>query len=355
MKWLLPLAFVCGCGAFGDAATPLPERTTCPTLETRISHLLQLVDDGKLPGLQSAVAEDIGQDSRVRLVDAVLHILKALPAGTFETLKPLVDSGALDAVGGPLGDAMAAVVELGDPGYYAIGKAGTLLTQCTGKPLLATLNEMLGDAAFRANLLALLAPDSGLSDLIKKLNIDFTKVESRAGFVALLKAIVASLSQPSFDVEHDLIGEQGLLGLLGDRTKPPLSILSGLLGPLLQTGPRLTSVQLVTTCLLTTDPNDELFGLVFDVLHAGAIKLGGAPAAPAPQLDVLGLIDTLGRPILGVLVNQDSVRASLVVVTAALLSPAESQKVVPDLVVIFREGVLSEVMDLLVTLATHSC
>ena len=354
MRWVVATAVAAlGCGAFGEVADPLPEQTLCPKLETRIGKLLQLVDEGKLPGLQSAIAEDLSQDTRVRLVDAVLSILKGLPSGTFETLKPLVQSGALDAVTGPAATALDAVVQLGDPGYQALERAGALLEQCTGKPLLATLDELLGDPAFRDALMALLAPDSGAAGLLAKL--DFSKIENRAGIVALLKAVVTSISQPGFDVVHDLTGEHGILGILGDRTKPPLSTLAGLLDALMAKGPRLESVQLVTSCLLTTDPEDRLFGLVFDVLHASAAAPASPPPASAPQVDVLGLVDTLVRPILDVLVQQDAVRASLVVVSVSLLRPAMAVKVVPDLVVVFREGVLSEVMDLLITLATKSC
>jgi len=313
-----------GCGAFEQDARPLPETTQCVKLEQRLTTFLQLLEDGRLDGLRSVTQRDFTADSRTRLIDALLKIIDALPPGTIRELSPLIDSGQLDQVAGTLGGVLGAVTE-----YEGLGIVGKLLEQCTGKPLLITLEELLSDEA-------LLAEIETLGGVDIQLPIDLSKLENKAGFQALIRALITSISDSGFDVA-DIVA-----------IVPQLeSLLTALLAP----GPRLESVQLVTRCLLQADPEDELAGTLFDIVRADlpAVSIDLYPGGTTETIQRIGL------PLIRLLVADDTVRGSLVIGIAVLLRPKTAEKLVPDLVTLIQAGAVGELLDVLLTLAIGEC
>ncbi len=321
---LVAMVIVAGCGAYDHNAAPLADTGACTPVEARLSTFLELLDQGRLAGLRSVTQNDFMHDQRTRLIDALIKVIDALPPGTISGLKALIDSGQTDNLAGGLGGVLAAIDD-----YEGLGIVRKMLEQCTGKPLLVTLEGLLADEAFVAELLA-------LADTEIALPIDFSQVENRAGFQALMRALLTSISTPGFDV--------------ADITAV-VPQLESLLVPLLAPGEPLMSVQLVTGCLLEADPQDALAGLLFDVIRA----------APEPiPLDLFagGIQETLDRialPILRLLIGDDVVRGSLVIGMSVLFRPNVAEKFVPDLVQLIEAGAVDELMDVLVTLAVGGC
>ena len=347
-----------GCSAFDRDASPLAPASDCPRVEEKLDGLLKLVAEERLTGLQQAISEDITADVRSRLVDLLLDVINALPVGTFSGLKPLVISGQADDLANPLADLLEAVVALGGTGYDGLAVGGKLLQQCTGRPLLVNLRTLLSDAVTRQHLEALLAGDGlDLGALLSDLGIDLTSLEGRAGLQALVRGLLTAISREDFQID-DLVGEEGLLSLLLDPNDETMAALTAVLQALLAPGEPLQSVQLVTSCLLEADADDRLVGLLFDLLADGALDgllSGGASSGPELYGGGLGTIDQLLLPLLELLIVDEAARASAVITFSTLLQPDVARKVVPDLIVISREGVIGELLDLLSSLASGEC
>lgn len=347
-----------GCSAFDRDASPLAPASDCPRVEEKLDGLLKLVAEERLTGLQQAISEDITADVRSRLVDLLLDVINALPEGTFSGLKPLVISGQADDLANPLADLLEAVVALGGTGYDGLAVGGKLLQQCTGRPLLVNLRTLLSDAVTRQHLEALLAGDGlDLGALLSDLGIDLTSLEGRAGLQALVRGLLTAISREDFQID-DLVGEEGLLSLLLDPNDETMAALTAVLQALLAPGEPLQSVQLVTSCLLEADADDRLVGLLFDLLADGALDgllSGGASSGPELYGGGLGTIDQLLLPLLELLIVDEAARASAVITFSTLLQPDVARKVVPDLIVISREGVIGELLDLLSSLASGEC
>jgi len=348
-----------GCGAFSDNASPLDTPAPCPTVDERVQTLQTLVDEGRLSGLKDAIENEISADTRTRLLDVLFRIIAALPPSTFETvgdLTNIVDDTLLDS----LTEVLSVVVDLGDPAYAAFGTVGTMMEDCTGKPLLITIAELLRDDAFRADLEGLLQSEAGLMGALDEMGVDFSNPEARIGFQTFMRGIVAYISKPDFEVS-ELTGPGGLLwGLVAEGTPTPtLDEMAKLMDHMMQSGSRLQSIQQITTCFLDIDSEDQLLGLVFDVLHITTVKNiglgGGTGEGVAADVPIDTLVDDMLLPVLDLLVEDDAVRASLVVVVSAMVRPSVVAKVMPDLLVLMEEGALIEVLDLFVALNAGTC
>lgn len=338
------------CGAFGDNAQPVKSGgDSCPTADERIDVLLGMLDQDKLSGLKRAMSEDLTVDLRMRLVHALLQIVDALPAGSISGLLPLVEGGSLDDALIPLADILEAASD-----YPALALGGKVLNQCTGKPLLATLRSLLAEPESRAALETVVGGDLDVSALLADLGIDLGQLTHKTGFQALLRAVLTSISAPGFDI-GDLVGEEGLLALVIDPQDPAISALIVLLERLLLPGPRLESVRLVTSCLLLTDSNDRLTGLVFDLLASGTLLSGATPELSLYDGGILEVLDRLVSPLLGVLIDDEVSRESLVLAAGVLLREDVAARALPDIIALVREGALGGILDLVVTLDTGVC
>ncbi len=366
MRWaLLLVVAVSGC-AFHEDSSPVSYHyrngKVCTPIHELTPTVTKLVEEGAVKGMAEVLGHDLLPDLRTRLVGALLEIVKALPTSTFLGLEPLLaDTSSLNQALAPVTRIVDGVVKSGETGYQALAVAGPLLIDCEGKPLLGALADALREPAVVAAIDALLSPESstGLNTLLEKLGLDFTKIESKDGFVALLTIIVHGISEPGFDVDA-LLGEKGLLGALLDPKTPPMPALTTIGNALLAPGPRLDATQKVTRCLEIVDAEKRLYGLVFDLLHSGAITLGGAPDPKAPKLPALwggtkGTIDALVLPLLDLLATDNDVRGSLVAVVATLVRPSMAKKMMPDLVTVLARGVLAEVLEVLVVVAKGTC
>ena len=123
---------------------------------------------------------------------------------------------------------------------------------------------------------------------------------------------------------------------------------------LLAPGPPLESMQLVVECMVEADTDNELPGLVFDVLHAG-VQDNSLDSLVLYDGGLLETIDRLVRPLIGLLKDDENARNSLVIAMSALIEPATAKRFFPDLVVLFEEGIIADVVMMLVTMATGEC
>ena len=335
---------LCGCGAF-DTPAPRPEEAArCPTLDQRAAGLLSLVHDGRLPGLEKAMTQSVAPDLRSRLVDVLLDVAGALPEDAFEKLLP----GLKPATGGGLEQTVAALLgaveESGDAGYAAFDVVGALLQECTGKPLMAVLDALLGDPTVVADLEALLGALDDVDRLLVGLGVDLRDPGTREAFLVLGRVILTSVSVPGFSTK-DLEFVIGLLGSSADNRA--IGPLADLLRALLAPGAPLDAVQPVTRCLLERDPDARVLALVFDLLARIPMT--------ATTVDIEPVMEALGHPVLRFLVADDDARGSLVTVLAAMASPAVAELVVPDLRTLIDAGGLREIMDVLAALAGGGC
>ena len=127
-----------------------------------------------------------------------------------------------------------------------------------------------------------------------------------------------------------------------------------ILNSFLMPGDSLASVQLVAECVAVTDSENELGGLVFDLLHAST-KGSTSDALTLYEGGLLETIDRLVRPLVGLLKSDENTRNSLVVVLSALVQVDTARRFFPDLVVLFEEGIIADVVMTLVALATGEC
>jgi hypothetical protein len=355
------LGVLVGCGAYSDNASPLDTPPSCPTIDERVQILQTLVEEGRLLGLKDALENEISADTRSRLLDVLFKIIGALPEDTFDTvgdLANIVDDALLKS----LTELLSVVVDLGDPAYAAIGKVGTMMEDCTGKPLLITITELMRDEAFRADLDSLMQSGAGIQGALNEMGVDLSNSDpdARIGFQTFMRGIIAYISKPDFHVS-ELTGPGGILWALvaKDTPTPTLNELVKLMDRMMASGAYLTSIQQVTTCFLDVDPDSELLGLAFDVLHVATVKnigLGGeAGASPPVDVPIDALLDDMLLPVMDLLVEDDAVRASLVVVMAAMVRPSVAVKVMPDVLVLMEEGALIEILDLFVALSAGTC
>jgi len=350
---LLLLATCLHCGAYDVDAQPVAEPPDCPDFDERLSGLTNMVESGELSGLKEAIEQDISPGIKTRLIAVILDLMNT------------VDPNALDDVGGLMGsldegvlqsvaDGVRPIVDLGDPAYQAIGVVGTVLHDCTGKPLLTTLIAQLREPVFRSELELMGSSDGGMLAIVEELGLDLTKPEGRVGFVTFMRALVAYVSRPDFKVS-ELTGDDGIMGAMASDETPNLNILIRILDLLMASPSDLQAVQTVTTCFLAIDTDDQLLGLAFDVLHAQALV--PKTIAPAVETDssITGMLDSLVLPLLDRLVADDALRHSLVIIVAALVHPDVVAKVLPDVVALIEHGVILDIIDLFVDMGSGLC
>lgn len=340
------LLLVVGCGAYDDVSTPVLAQQDCATVNSRLETLTTLVESGQLAGIQAAFSDDLGPDVRTRLVALIFDVLDQYPPGTFTRLSPAVETGTVEGLIALISGPLDTVIKT--EAWPAVAAIGQLLQQCTGRPLLITLRALLDEPAVRADLETLLAGSLDLTSALDTLGIDLTTLQGRVGFQALLRSLVISITQPDFDIVA-LTGPDGLLRLLAPPGDPTLDALVRIVDTLLAPGESLTSIQLLTDCLLDVDSDDLLFGLVFDLVVAPSS--GAVPSIDLYPGGPLETIDRLLLPLLDLLIGDEAVRRSAVVVLSTLLQPKVASRFVPDILVLVAAGAGQDVLELIVQFA----
>lgn len=337
------------CSASNQTATPLPEPPRCKSADEYLAGLVKLVDNNQLQGVKEAISQDLSADLRTRLIDLLIDIVDAFPPGTFSGLQPISDSPSIEELLKPIATALTGVVEGGDVGYQGLERMAILMNECTGQPLLATLDFLLGDDEFRKQMDTLLTSGSADS-ILSSFSIDLSDINGQAGFQALIYGLLHAISQPGFNSNE----VTGIIDALSS-VDPAIPALSNMLALLLTPGAHLDALQRVAQCMLEVDPQEEIGALLFDILRSG-ITTEITTELPSPYPGgMLGTIDHLLRPIIHLLATNHNTRASLVAVSSTLFRADVARKFIPDTVVLIEAGVAADLLRLLVALATHEC
>ena len=341
------------CGAYDLNSRPVVEPPPCPSLDEHLSGLTAMVESGELSGLKSAIEEQILPGIRTRLVAVIVGLMDALGDGALDDVGGLLGSindSALDT----LGDALESITAVGEPAYQAIGVVGTLMHDCTGKPLLKTLSSQLRSTELREDLEAFQSSGGGILAVAEDLGLDLSNPEGRQGFVTFIRSLVAYISRPEFIVA-ELTGEGGILGAMSSEDTPSLNIMIRILNALLEPPADLFAVQTVIECWLDIDTDNQLIGLIFDVLHSQAlagedvaVDLSSTPATST-------MLESFVLPLLDELIADDALRHSLVVVVAAMVHPDVVAKVLPDVSALVNRGILLDIIDLFSDVGAGVC
>ncbi|HIA01480.1 MAG TPA: hypothetical protein EYN66_06150 [Myxococcales bacterium] len=344
--------FLCAtlsCSASNQTATPLPEPTLCKSADEYLAGLVELVDNNQLQGFKEAISQDLSADLRTRLIDLLIDIIDSFPPGTFSELKPISDSPIIEELLKPIATALTGVIQSGDIGYQGLERMALLMNECTGQPLLATLDSLLGDDEFRKQVDIVLTSSSADS-ILNSFSIDLSDVKGKEGFQALIYGLLHAISQPGFNSNE--VTE--IIDALSS-VDPAIPALSKILALLLTPGAHLDAVQSVAKCMLEVDPEEEISALLFEILRSGiTTEITAERPSPYPG-GILGTIDHLLRPIVHLLATNHNTRASLVAVSGTLFRADVARKFIPDTVILIQAGVAADLLRLLVALATHEC
>jgi hypothetical protein len=350
----LGLAICASCSAYDREATPQVGPPPCPSLQEQLDTTIELARSGRLKGLQSAVARELTVDLRTRLIHAVLAVASELSTESLEGLQQLLAEGTLEPLVSPLSDALHLVVDQGPPGFEAIHQVGRMTQQCQGLPLISALIPLLSDPVLRLHIDSLLGGGLDVQGIVADLGVDLTAFEQRAGFQQLMRNLTTAIIQPDFDVDR-FLGPNGLLGLALDLDDPNVQALVAVLRALMLEGAPRVATQDIAACLLETDRQDRLFGLLFDLLRQGALDLLKPVDLSKWPGGTMALIDQVVLPILSLLERDDLVRESLAFVVDALLKPEVAASALPDIIDLIDAGALDEVAGLVVTLGSGKC
>ncbi|MBT9560288.1 MAG: hypothetical protein IV100_29950 [Myxococcales bacterium] len=354
------LALTLSCGAGDDDATPFEsESRPCTRIEALVPTLVEIADGGGLPALSSALQDTLTRDLRQGLVDAVLGLVKDLPAGTLTGLWELDDRGALDAIVNPITGLLIAVEIIATENppaqspWQALGVFSQVLTECRGEPLLRAFRDLLGRPAFRAQVDVLLAAGLDVDALLLDLGVDVQALEGRAGFQALFTSLLRAVAAPDFTIA-ELTGDGGLLRALVDPNDAVITATLDLMNQLL-TGDSLVAVQGLSSCLLELDTERRIAGLLLDLLRKDALETLAGLGKALSVADANFAIDHLALPILDGLIERPAGRAALADSLAALLRPEIAPAVMAEVLLLLERGVVTEVALLARALTTDAC
>jgi len=171
---VVALVLASACGGDGEVAPYTPPPPECPEVDDYLRPLYALVDAGELQHLATAVREQVPEDARRDLIDALLRLLGAFEEGSFSALANLpAPDPARPGLQVTLGRVVRWLVDEG-PGAPYPGLTATLaraLATCEGGPVLSLLAEAVDDAALLGALGDALASD-GLGDALRGLSFE---------------------------------------------------------------------------------------------------------------------------------------------------------------------------------------
>lgn len=342
-----------GCGAFGEAAPPLDQDLSCPSLEQTIPTVLRLLEEGELDGLRQVLEEGVSETLRGEIVELGLVIVRALPPGTLESLSAVVAYDKVWALLPLVGDVVRFVAEDGGGRWEVIAPAADLVVLCPGGELLPVAGDLLLDPVILDAVNLILSDAEGIEGLLAALDIDLNDPDARDAVLALLDNVLASFAAPGFrlnELEELLVGLADL-GLV-DLRMPAIRGLLALAHEALDDPARMDVLQRFVGCVRTVDPELVLVQLVYDLIAAEAVTLDDlaavvALADPAQHGDALlqilaDVLDFLGEDA--------QAREALADVLLALLQEDDARLALPDLAVLLETDAVPEVVDLLVGL-----
>lgn len=351
----LALGLSPACGGSDVDAPETPAPRACRRVDDHLARLRGLQATGQLAHLADAIGERLPDDARRDLVSAVLRLLGAFEEGTFTALAPVVDLlGEADGEGlqPTLGRVLryVAVDSPAAPYPASLRDLRAVLATCEGAPVLGLVRAALEDDALADALVAALR-DPGLAGALGGLTLD--GAGGREALRLLLRNLLVAAADPSFDVRTVV----GLLDLVVDIEAPPWSALVPGLERLLGDDPGKSALRGFLVCLREVDPEVALGPLLYDLLASGVLTAGAgaAPAAAPPVAVDTRPYRVLLADALAFLETDPAARRALATVGVELLRDDVAQGVLADLSTLLSAEALSDVVEVLVLLATGTC
>ncbi|MCA9518481.1 MAG: hypothetical protein KC635_26280 [Myxococcales bacterium] len=354
----LALGSAAGCGGADVDAPETPPPKACKRVDDHLARLHELQATGQLTHLADAVGGRLPDDARRDLLAAVLRLLGGFEEGTFSALAPVLDVlGEADGEGlqPTLGRVLryVAVDSPAAPYPAALHDLRAILSTCEGAPVLGLLRRALEDDALVDALVAALGEAGGLADALDGLT--FEGEDGREALRLLLRNLLVAASGPDFDVRTVI----DLLALIVDVEASPWAELAGGLERLLGEEPGKSALRGLLVCVREVDPDVALGPLLYDVLAAGILTLPSDGGAGADGGATTGADTAPYRALLadalGFLEGDAPARRALATVGVELLRDDVAQGVLADLATLLSSEALTDVVEVLVLLATGTC
>lgn len=339
------------CGARNSEAEPLNLSLKCKPVEDYVPTFLQLIETNQLDNLKSVLSTELTEELQAELIRVLLDIVGSLPRGTITKLTSddTINLPALKVLGPLVLDILKYFTGAldGNSHYDTLARLGELLNDCELVPLLKLLTTLLEDPAFNETLLAILS-DKQVNDLLGDLQFDGQS--GKAGFVALVRNLLVSVSSPGFQIDD----ARALLGQFLDVNSPPFSTFFELIEQLIEPQTNLPILQAVSACVLKSDSDGTLLGFLFDLLTLPSLNFTTVLG------EVKGLLQNQGGDslipvvvqLLKTLIDKDDTRFALLRILLVILREDIVARLLPDLIVIIESGALKELLVFLNLLAT---
>lgn len=347
------------CGAEGIDAPWSPPPPECKRADDYLADLYGLLDQGKLQFLRGVVSEGLSDEARRDLVSVLLSLVGSFESGALSaiaTLPVLEDNdGAGLQVG--LGQVLrwTAAGSPGSPYLDAFGMVRGVVATCDGASAFGALRAVAADPDLVDGLFGLLGED-GLATLLSDLS--FEGAEGREAVRLLLRNVLVSLSQPTFEITA-LTELLGLLVDVEDPSTPYPALVAGVervMGePVTRAG-----IQGLVSCMLDVDPAVSVGGLIYDLVTAPAGPEIGRVVdrlsnESAEALDARAVLGTLVDQSLEFLATEPDARRALATLTQELLRDAFVAGVLLDLAELLEAEALAPIVDLFTALGTGAC
>lgn len=370
---LISLAGLASCAIDDDRAAPYvgppTGRGECGSTDELIPRFLAFLDSNALGPVRSVIEQQLlpspdnpapDPSLPVLLVD-VVQLLSDVGLARTELVLDVIKRGQFESQVAPLLTTALQFLDgrLDGQTHYAAGDAAAVFVrQCNPDYLLAAIEDVLRlRSPSHAGLPWLFALIQDVGPLVDDptlvpflMSFQNHAATGRAAIIAILAQIMVTTADPNFKIDHietllrsavypavspTLRGKvEPLVRLLDEATRPE----AGILEPL----------QNSIRCGLAHPPErDELLGLAFDLVVTKAVGLArvidavNAVLMPAFAADELDLFADFTHALRTDLAIRDDLRA----LAALLLSTPQNGMIVPVLIDLVDQGVVTELID----------
>jgi hypothetical protein len=361
-KSLAGLLILASCGAGEDSAPKAAPLTRCVTVETRLQPLVDLANQGRLRHIAALIQHDVDEPSQRALVQVVLAIGAALPAGSAQKLPGLLaDPRTTSLV--PVIVALLAPLP-GKPGATPPDPPHTqemtafsaIVRSCHSPGLFQALTGLLREPDLPPALDLLLGVGTQAAPQLRGA-LQASGVQGRPGFVALVRDALTSMAAPGFQVEPLA---QALQGLEDPQHPGAIDALVVLLQRFahthagLPTPDRTAALQDLAGCILRSDPDGRVAGHLYDVLIT-PLDLPTPASATTPDASQTATLLVLLSYAMEVLAGDEAARDALGQVMGLVLRPDLATEAIPELLDLLQSKALPGILALLGDLIEQPC
>jgi hypothetical protein len=344
--WVPILLLNMGCGADGYVTTEPPETKRCPSLDTYLAGVYELVENGELSHLQAVIQDEFSDDLQGDLVGAIIDLMARMDQDMLVSLSTTLSrEDEVEPVFDQLGALLRWLAKPGEEGIRTkvFGVLRTVVNACEGDPVFRLLAEVAKEPALGNALLELLR-DTQLSQIADALVGE--SGENREAFRTLYGNVLATAASPDLDVNALL----DLVGLVFDLDAGTGQAFRDIALAFFSNGPQKTALQGTLRCLASSDPEAVLADLVFDLMADKPFSV---------QTLIKGsIIEELGQPVAKLsqyLADDAAARETLASVLTVLLADNLAPGLLEDLATLIDSNAVGDLASGLGAVATHTC